>query len=388
MQENVTPITVKKESLVIDGNSLVINSLKIVNPELVEFLATKANIEEAFIDLLNAALFVRRLSEVSIETEALNSVADKVKTSVEKAGDDAVNDFAALIKTHCDIENPIGLARLLRDQVVPAIVHELNPMNKKSPMYKIYDPLIDLVQRVSADEGAKEAVDNSSTKGKNFNSTMDGILQKLASANGDEIEFVNDVKSATGLKGGDEIVTLPPEMTGGHSVKIVWEFKAERDLTQPKILKELAGAIVNRQAKSGVFVLAREPEYEHWASHSFHSGNRLIILVDKDEPDTYLIQFAYLWSRMNAMKDLTTNASSLDLEKLQYLFDQAEVTLKDFRNIKTAHTGIETSLGDARRWVGNIENALKAQFAEISSTLKGDDEFDQIVSQINKKKKA
>jgi hypothetical protein len=92
-------------------------------------------------------------------------------------------------------------------------------------MYKIYDPLIDLVQRVSADEGAKEAVDNSSTKGKNFNSTMDGILQKMASANGDEIEFVNDVKSATGLKGGDEIVTLPPEMTGGHSVKIVWEFK-------------------------------------------------------------------------------------------------------------------------------------------------------------------
>jgi hypothetical protein len=177
-------------------------------------------------------------------------------------------------------------------------------------------------------------------------------------------------------------------MTGGHSVKIVWEFKAERDLTQPKILKELAGAIDNRQAKSGVFVLAREPEYEHWASYSFHSGNRLIILVDKDEPDTYLIQFAYLWSRMNAMKDLAANASSLDMEKLQYLFDQAEVTLKDFRNIKTAHTGIETSLGDARRWVGNVENALKAQFAEISSTLKGDDEFDQIVSQINKKKKA
>ena len=140
MQENVTPITIKKESLVIDGNSLVINSFKIVNPELVEFLATKANIEEAFIDLLNAALFVRRLSEVSIETEALNSVADKVKTSVEKAGDDAVDDFAALIKSHCDIENPIGLARLLRDQVVPAIVHELNPksMSRLLILFNVY----------------------------------------------------------------------------------------------------------------------------------------------------------------------------------------------------------------------------------------------------------
>lgn len=387
MQENVTSINTKKEQLSIDGNSLVINHLRITSPELVDYLSKKVDLEEALLDLITAALFVRRLSEVSIETEALNSVAEKVKSSVEKAGDSAVEDFAALIKSHSDVENPIGLARMLRDQVVPAIVHELNPMNKKSPMYKIYDPLIDLVQRVSAEEGSKEAVDNSSTKGKNFNATMDGILQKLASTNGDEIEFVNDVKSPTGLKGGDEIVTIPNDLTGGHSIKIVWEFKAERDLTQPKILKELAAAIENRQAQSGVFVLAKEPEYEHWASHSFHSGNRLLILVDKDEPDTYLIQFAYLWSRMNAMKGVASSSNTLDIEKLQYLFDQAEVTLKDFRNIKTAHTGIETSLSDARRWVTNIENVLKVQFAEISSALKSDDDFDQIVSQLSKKKK-
>jgi hypothetical protein len=110
-------------------------------------------------------------------------------------------------------------------------------------------------------------------------------------------------------------------------------------------------------------------------------------LVDKDEPDTYLIQFAYLWSRMNAMKGVASSSNTLDIEKIQYLFDQAEVTLKDFRNIKTAHTGIETSLSDARRWVTNIENTLKVQFAEISSALKSDDEFDQIVSQLSKKKK-
>lgn len=380
MNENVTHISSKQDQLLIEGNTLVINQLRITNPELVDFLRDKTNLEEALLDLLNAALFVRRLSEVSIETEALNSVADKVKNSVEKAGDSAVEDFAALIKAHSDVENPVGLARMLRDQLVPAIAHELNPLNRQSPMYKIYDPLIDLVQRVASDQGAKDAVDNSSTKGKNFNAVMDGILQNLASSNGDEIEFVNDVKSATGLKGGDEVITLPAEMTGGHSVKIVWEFKAERDLTQPKILKELSNAIENRQALAGVFVLAREPEYEHWAPYSFHSGNRLLILVDKDEPDKYLIQFAYLWSRMASLKGVSTVSNQLDLKKLEYLFDQAEAALKDFRNVKTAHTGIETSLSDARRWVGNIESSLKAKFSEISSTLKNSESPNQITS--------
>jgi hypothetical protein len=244
------------------------------------------------------------------------------------------------------------------------------------------------VQRIAGQDGAQDAVNKSSTKGKNFNATMDGILQHFASQSGDQIEFVNDVKSVKGLKGGDEIITIPTELTGGQSIKIVWEFKAERDLSQPAILKELASAIDNRQAQAGVFVLAMEPEYEKWSSHSFASGNRLLILVDKEDPDKYLIQFAYLWSRMVALKNLSSAKDTFDVEKMQYLFDQAEVSLKDFRNIKTAHTGIETSLTDARRWVTNVENSLKQKFAEISEELAGNDGFDEIVSTLAKKKKA
>ena len=375
-------------SLKIENKTVVINNLRISNAELVEYLQTKNDSERAFLDLIEAALMVRRLSDVAIEVEALNTVADRVSDSVEKAGATAVDDFTALIKKHTNTEDPSGLARILIDQLVPAVASELNPLNKKSPMYKIYDPLIDLVQRVANQDGATEARNNSSSKGKDFNATMDGILQSIASQSGDQIEFVNDVKSATGLKVGDEIVTIPQEYTGGQTIKIVWEFKAERDLTQPSILKELASAIENRQAQAGVFVLALEPEYEKWSRHSFASGNRLLILVDKDDPDKYLIQFAYLWSRMVAMKDLNKGSEAFDIEKIQYLFDQAEVALKDMRNIKTAHTGIESSLSDARRWVESVEKALKQKFAEISIELNGGDEFDQIVSQLAKKKKA
>jgi hypothetical protein len=388
MQENINNVTPIISPIRIDNKMLVINNWRISNAELVEYLASKQDMERAFLDLIDAALLVRRLSDVAIEAEALNSVADRVTGSVEKAGLTAVDDFTSLIEKHTNIEDPSGLARILVDQLVPAIAAELSPLNKKGPMFKIYDPLIDLVQRIAGQDGAQDAVNKSSTKGKNFNATMDGIPQHFASQSGDQIEFVNDVKSVKGLKGGDEIITIPTELTGGQSIKIVWEFKAERDLSQPAILKELASAIDNRQAQAGVFVLAMEPEYEKWSSHSFASGNRLLILVDKEDPDKYLIQFAYLWSRMVALKNLSSAKDTFDVEKMQYLFDQAEVSLKDFRNIKTAHTGIETSLTDARRWVTNVENSLKQKFAEISEELAGNDGFDEIVSTLAKKKKA
>ena len=388
MQENINNVTPILSPLKIENKMLVINNLRISNAELVDYLSSKVDIERAFLDLIEAALLVRRLSDVAIEAEALNSVADRVTGSVEKAGLTAVDDFTTLIEKHTNIEDPSGLARILVDQLVPAIAAELSPLNKKGPMFKIYDPLIDLVQRIAGQDGAHDAVNNSSTKGKNFNATMDGILQHFASQSGDQIEFVNDVKSVKGLKGGDEIITIPTELTGGQSIKIVWEFKAERDLSQPAILKELAAAIDNRQSQAGVFVLALEPEYEKWSTHSFASGNRLLIIVDKDNPDRYLIQFAYLWSRMVAMKQLSAVKDVLDIEKLQYLFDQAEVSLKDIRNIKTAHTGIETSLADARRWVATVENSLKQKFSEISDELDGDNDFDEMVSELTSKKKA
>ena len=386
MKENINNVTPIISTLKIENKTVVINNLRISNTELVDYLQSKNDAERAFLDLIDAALMVRRLSDVAIEVETLNTVADRVSDTVEKAGATAVDDFTALIKKHTNTDDPSGLARILIDQLVPAIASELSPLNKKGPMFKIYDPLIDLVQRIANQEGATEAKNNSSTKGKDFNATMDSILQSFASQSGDQIEYVNDVKSETGLKVGDEIVTVPSELTGGQSVKIVWEFKAERDLTQPSILKELASAIENRQAKSGVFVLALEPEYEKWSRHSFASGNRLLILVDKDNPDRYLIQFAYLWSRMAAMKEINKNMETFDVEKIQYLFDQAEVALKDMRNIKTAHTGIESSLTDARRWVETVEKSLKQKFAEISIELNGGDEFEQIVSSMKKKK--
>ncbi|MEI6839461.1 MAG: hypothetical protein WCK56_16830, partial [Alcaligenaceae bacterium] len=75
MQENINNVTPIISPLKIENKMLVINNLRISNVELVDYLSSKLDIERAFLDLIEAALLVRRLSDVAIEAEALNSVA-------------------------------------------------------------------------------------------------------------------------------------------------------------------------------------------------------------------------------------------------------------------------------------------------------------------------
>jgi hypothetical protein len=198
---------------------------------------------------------------------------------------------------------------------------------------------------------------------------MDGILQDLAAANGDSALYTNDIASETGSKEGDEVVTISTDITGGAEVNVVWEFKAEKNLSQASILKEISRAMQNRHAAAGVFVVDREPKNAHWATHSFHSGNRLILVVDKDAPDFNLIQFGYIWSRWMAFRTLETKSNVVDIDRVDHLVKEAVVSLKDFSQIKTAHTGIQKSLTDAITWAGNVESSLKNKLKEITSAM-------------------
>jgi len=176
--------------------------------------------------------------------------------------------------------------------------------------------------------------------------------------------------SETGSKEGDEVITISPDQTGGVEVNVVWEFKAEKGLSQAAVLKEISSAMQNRHSVAGVFVVDREPKNAHWASHSFHSGNRLILVVDKDKPDLNLIQFGYIWSRWVAFRSLDAKSTGIDLARIDHLVSEAISALKDFAQVKSAHTGIQKSLDDATSWTKTVESKLKSKFKELSEAMK------------------
>ena len=271
---------------------------------------------------------------------------------------------------HTDEKNPNALAHILKGKILKSVIDELKPSNEESPFHDIAQTLTLLLTEVSKQAGAKPAIDNSNAKGTNFNIVMDGILQEIAAVNGDSALYTNDMPSETGSKEGDEVITISPDQTGGVEVNVVWEFKAEKGLSQAAVLKEISSAMQNRHSVAGVFVVDREPKNAHWASHSFHSGNRLILVVDKDKPDLNLIQFGYIWSRWVAFRSLDAKSTGIDLARIDHLVSEAISALKDFAQVKSAHTGIQKSLDDATSWTKTVESKLKSKFKELSEAMK------------------
>lgn len=367
--QNVVPIK-NHATITILENVVAVKNLKIESPELVDHLRSELDPESAFIELILTALAMKRIAKNTLEMETLTGLAKVVSNTVDSALNDATQGICRAIENASDENNPKGLTSLIKETVKVAVERELSVTNTKSPFHTVNKEILNLITLVSEKAGAKEVSDNSAHKGSAFNLVMDGIFQEIAAQNMDIAEYVNDIPSETGSKVGDEVIYLDSQLTQGKDVRMVSEFKAEDNYSQQKILKELSVAMDNRGAVSGIFVVAKESKNALWAPWSLHSGNRIIVVVEKDKPDKHLIRWAYLYARFLALKTVKSATQDLDLDRIIQLIEDAALKLQDFRNIKSAHTGITKSLDDAKRWTNSIEDELKNYFIEIGQVMK------------------
>ena len=384
-QNNV--VQLQSGAINVEGSLVHIHEIRLDNLDLADYLRNEEDRKEAFNKLMQAALYVRRLSSASAEAEALGAVAEKVRISVEKDGDNTVEEITSLLKSHTDVKNPGGLALILKEAVSKMLTAELSPSNESSPLHDLLKSINQVLEKVTEKVGIDKAEGKSNKKGGDFNRVMHGLVASIGSVSDHHVEYTNDVKSIRGRKLGDSVVTLPSLANHFEPVNIVWEYKAEHDLTLPSVLKELEEAIQNRDAKSGVFVLAREPEYENWPTDQAFSGNRLVIVVDKDDPDIFLIRYAYMWSKLMALKDLAMQNENIDLQKVAHMVDQTELTLKDFRNVTAAHNKISLGLVDAQRWSKSIEDKLKDQLSQVTDLVTSDIKFQEIIAPLKPKER-
>jgi hypothetical protein len=108
---------------------------------------------------------------------------------------------------------------------------------------------------------------------------------------------------------------------------------------------------------------------EKWNEYSFHSGNRMIIVVDKDKPDLGLIRFAYIHTRWLVTRELLADTAILDSAKMQYLIEKAQDELKYISQIRKSLTGIATSHSEATERVDELERRLNFTLAEASKLV-------------------
>ncbi len=218
------------------------------------------------------------------------------------------------------------------------------------------------LERDAGEEAVAEAEQAGTRKGFTFEERVHEAIERIADARGDCATHTGSEGAEGGGKKGDTLVEIGAAV-GSSLGRVVFEAK-DKKLSKNAAWAELNEGMAARAASFAVLVVAgedripagREPLHEY-------EGNKLIVAVDRDEPDSLALAVAYRLAAarvsMARDRDLTVDAS-----EVRAVTEEALSCLKQAQAIKSALTGIKTSSDKARtgldEMVATLELKLRA----------------------------
>lgn len=229
-----------------------------------------------------------------------------------------------------------------------------------------------MLERGDADVRVADAEQAGTRKGFTFEERVHDAVERIASARGDCASHTGAEGAEGGGKKGDTLVEL--EAGNGPSAgRIVFEAK-DKKLSKNAAWSELNDGMAARAASFAVLVVAgeeripsgREPLHEY-------EGNKLIVAVDRDEPDSLALSVAYRLAAarvtMARARDLTVDAG-----EVRAATEEAISSLKQAQSIRSTLTGIKTSSDRARTTLDEMVVALELKLDRIDSLVAEADE--------------
>ena len=128
--------------------------------------------------------------------------------------------------------------------------------------------------------------------------------------------------------------------------------------------------MASRAASFGVLVVAGEDRVPAGRETLVeYEGNKLIVAVDREEPDGLALEVAYrLAARPRAAmareQDLTVDAA-----EVQVVAEEAVTCLKQAQSIRSTLTGIKTSSEKARAGLDEMVEGVRARLERIESLI-------------------
>ena len=363
----------------IEGDNVTIKNLTIADGELAQYLSTKDGAEQVLllIELIETAMQIQRMANTSADVKELNSVAKHVRETMKTAGDEAFTGLQKLIQDQGEDNKPGNLINLLKTKLVDQVISELDPNKETSPFHSISEQLVALLAKSAGEKATAESYAKSREKGIDFEELLDQMIQLEAVVHGDDAQFTGDFASPSGDKTGDEVVTINPAVTNNEEIRIVWEAKTDKSykdtkgrLKRDKVASELDDAMTNREAICGIFVsdargidMTKQPAWQEF------DGNKLIIVLDDENPDQRLIRMAYLWSRWIVLRSQEQEEGELDFAAIERVIASLQREFDGLANLKRLHTPIETNIAAAKKWVNEFEISLDGLMDELRELM-------------------
>jgi hypothetical protein len=236
-------------------------------------------------------------------------------------------------------------------------------------------------QFIGSQSKKNELYGKSREKGGDLESLLDSLIQTDAVVHGDYALYTGDTESPSGRNTGDEVVTINPADTKGNEVRFVWEAKTDQKfknvkgrLKQDKVAEELNSAIENRDAVCGIFVSdARQLDLTVQPIWQEFEGNKLIIVLDDENPDQRLVRLAYLWARSYALRSLTPDDNELDIDAIDRIIKSLQREFNTLSTLKGMHTPVRENINKAITFVEKFEDEISKQMAELEKLISSRD---------------
>ena len=126
----------------------------------------------------------------------------------------------------------------------------------------------------------------------------------------------------------------------------------------------------NREAVCGIFVsdargidLSKQPVWQEF------DGNKLIIVLDDENPDQRLIRIAYLWSRWTVLRAQDQEEGELDIVAIERTLNALQREFDGLANLKRMHTPIRTNILAAEAFVKTFEESLDSLMEELRGLM-------------------
>jgi len=223
------------------------------------------------------------------------------------------------------------------------------------------------LERNAGEELLAEAEEAGTRKGFTFEERVHAAIERIADARGDCATHTGGEGAEGGGKKGDTLVEIGAGV-GPSLGRIVFEAK-DKKLSKNAAWVELNEGMAARAASFAVLVVAgeeripagREPLHEY-------EGNKLIVSVDRDEPESLALAVAYRLAaaRVSMVRDRDL---TVDAAEVRAATEEAVSCLKQAQSIRSALTGIKTSSDKARIGLDEMVAAVELKLERVDSLV-------------------
>jgi hypothetical protein len=304
----------------------------------------------------------------SFGPERSDSVQEQIKKIVAKAGEEQRVAIGRLFSSE-DGSNPLtdfkaGVVRAL--QAADAKRQADEEANRER-IEALTREIVELREGREADRRVAEAEDAGTRKGFTFEERVHGAVEHLASIRGDVATHTGGEAAEGGGKKGDTLVELSAA-SGPAQGRIAFEAKDKR-LSKNEAWRELNDCMEGRAAAFGVLVVAGEDRVPAGRETlTEYEGNKLIVAVDREEPDGLALEVAY---RLAAARVLQARDNDLKVDPaaVRDTAEEAISLLKHAQAIRSTLTGIQTSSDKAKTSLNTLVEALRLKLEKIESLV-------------------